>query len=289
MTTEATGTGSVTQAAVAATPAVEATPTSQVETNVDKILAFDPFAGNGNLPDDKVEVKKTPEVEGTPSSGADGANSKPATPTKEATPSPEIVALQKQIETLQTKIAPEAEVETPVETDVGGAIPEYNFDIPDQLLAAMASEDPKDKKIGTMMLVRGVAQGIHKTIMTTMAQDVIPRVIQGAVEATRAQIAQEKQMEMMRNDFYSNHKDLDKPELKPFISQTSLMLMKEQNATAWTPEFRDALANRVRGILQSVAGGAAKQPAISTGSPTRVAAPMLDEQQKQMQDMLATL
>lgn len=238
----------VTSPAPAPASAPAATPSSS-EMTAEEVLRFDPFGSN----------------EGTSGSsasnaGGDGSQEEPAptpptppaqppatTPTTPAAENPEMALMRKQLEDaralLQTGQPTEAQpapANSPYE-----AVPAYDFNINDELIGALNSGDPQAMKIGLAAVSQGVAQAVHKTILAQIKTAIGPHLMQQMVQGMQAQ----QQQEQVAKDFYGTYPELNTPALRSVVLSTAQQLAAETGASEYSPQFRDAVAARVRSVL----------------------------------------
>lgn len=127
----------------------------------------------------------------------------------------------------------------------------YNLTIPDQLFAAMNSEDPNERRQAIAHAFNGLARVVHSNVRqeySTALQQQVPQMLQ--------QRQQHEQFQrQVFNDFYGANPDLNRPELRQAIVGVASQLMREGQATGqfqtWDANFSQALATRVRGVLSS--------------------------------------
>lgn len=132
------------------------------------------------------------------------------------------------------------------------ALPDYMYTIPPQLQQMMEAEDPAQRAKGYAHLISGALRIAHQTILAEVTKQIasvrteIPATINQQQQTVAAQRG-------VFDDFYSAHEDLKNPALGQFIYQQAMALSQEKPqliAGGWNPRFRDALAERVRGILK---------------------------------------
>ncbi len=195
----------------------------------------------------------------TPPTGAVPPAEPPA-PAPAPDPALEAMRVQNELltQTLQRMQQPAEPVSDPAAA-AAPAVPPYNFNVPDELLAHMRSEDPNEVRTGLAAFAQGVAQTVHRTVMqefTDQMGSVVPQYVQQSVSSVQ-------QQQEVFNDFYQVNKDLNLPELRPLVVSVAQQVASETGANAWSPQLRDAIASRVRGVLR----GNAPPPVAPTPAP----------------------
>ncbi len=243
------------------------------EFNAEELLNFDPFAKSGEEEQATAveaaavaptEAAPTPAAveEGKPAEAVAEAVAPEAAPPAPAE-DPAMVALRQQnelltqtLKTVQEAQAPaQAPAEAPAEAPAAD-IPAYSFNIPDELVKHIQSDDPAEVRTGVAALAQGVAQTVHQTVMQQFGEQMsqfVPNYVQQSV-------ASMQQQQEVFNDFYGNNKDLNVPELRPLVVSVAQQVASETGADSWSPTLRDAVATRVRGMLRSGAAPAASTP-----------------------------
>jgi hypothetical protein len=140
-------------------------------------------------------------------------------------------------------------------------LPNYQFQIPDQLLQMMDSDDPAQRKQALTYLGQGVAQSVHQMVRQEMT-DKMGRLQQELPQTIQQQQASQAQQRQIFEDFYGTYQDLNRPELRPTIVEVAKSVAGEYQQKGmpvqWGPEFKQAVANRVYQVLGRQPG---QQPA----------------------------
>lgn len=152
----------------------------------------------------------------------------------------------------------------PAEEDADAAVfkkkefSDYSFNISPKLYNALFGSEVADEE--RMMALQGFASGIattvHNNIMESLGSwtkrqfNAVPRVVNYLVEQREASRATTKSL---RDDFYGAFPELNKPELSPIIRATIQSIQKETGATAWTPQMRNLVGERVKKVLSAYA------------------------------------
>lgn len=243
---------------------------------VGKAMAFDPFTPAGE------ELNpNTTNVNGSPAADGGANGTQPASVTQApATNGGAPVAtapVQSEAERLLAENAKllNAVLTTPVSPTQSAEktanpqpkapdIPAYDYTIPDQLIAAMSSEDPNERKKGTAMLIKGVAQGIHKTIIEGVNSQ-LQQLVQNLPAIITQHTQHIQQAQTVETDFYGKFPQLKHEQLRPLVAKVAEGIMKEKKQTSWTPELRDAIGAKVielvRSAVPATAAVATPQPA----------------------------
>lgn len=141
-------------------------------------------------------------------------------------------------------------------------MPDYDYQIPDQLVVALNSEDPAERKAALAATIKGVAQGIHRTV----AQAVVARLVQleqSIPNSIQGRMEQAQQAQTVMQDFYGKFPQLNTPQLRQLVKTVAAEHLSSIPNAQWSPEMRDAIGAKVLGVLTSIAPQAqpAAQPA----------------------------
>lgn len=270
-------------------------------------LRHDPFPG-GKAPEAKPDkVAKAPKAKSADSKAAgdktgggapaDGGGSDTSQPAGGPAPDPEKEALresnrhaaelleaykrggsQPAAEPKSGARAPSGKAGTAPQDD--SAEPTYNFNIPDQLVQALTSDDVNTFKTGVAGFAQGIGQGVHKQVtqyiekqLPKMMEKMIPAMIQSHMQSYNSRKA-------IFDDFYGTYKELNNPTLYPVISDITGKVMQEMRTDKWSPAIRDTVAKRVKEFISSIGGNAApangntqlpKHPVLGGGNNSRPA------------------
>lgn len=142
------------------------------------------------------------------------------------------------------------------------ALPNYQFQIPDELLQMMDSDDPAQRKQALTYLGQGVAQSVHQMVRQEMT-DKMGRLQQELPQTIQQQQAAQAQQRQIFDDFYGTYQDLNRPELRPTIVEVAKAVAGEYQQkgmpVSWGPEFKQTVANRVYQVLGRQPGQQAPQ------------------------------
>jgi len=143
-------------------------------------------------------------------------------------------------------------------------VPAYSYEINDQMLRAVTSEDMRERAQALTAFAVNLSQTVHQRaveqVRTEIAQ-VLPNYIQSIA-------VQEYQRREIARDFYSTYPELDRQEITPVVAQVAQQVMQETKANGWTPKVRDAVAARVKTMLGAVANPVQQRPAPPMAAPT---------------------
>lgn len=242
-----------------------------------------------DIPETPAGEEITPSAEGTESNGlpADGTkDGQPADATKtpegqsdpievlkqqnldaapKASTSDELISKAMDIMAKQAESTAEGAKEpdaAPPPDDYG-----YNMTIPDDIIAAVRSEDPQEASQGVHALVTGLAITVHKRVreefetkMTEMMQQ-IPNMMQShTTEASERQ--------RVFDDFYGTYPELNSPQMLGMVKQAATELAKETGAVTYSPEFKAALKAKIDANLSAMvkaAGGTMPEAPVNPG------------------------
>lgn len=141
------------------------------------------------------------------------------------------------------------------------------INIPDQLLAAMNSENPTERKMATTHLIASSMRTVHRMVLEQSVKMMQQQVAQAVPRFVQQQIMAHQRQQEVYQDFYGTFPDLSAPEIRPVIMATAERLQTEMNNPGWTPQFRDALGKRVRDLLRGYGGGPAAAPVAAVAPP----------------------
>ena len=251
------------------------------ENEVTDLLNYDPFstppdepptppAGESPPPTAEKEAAGEPAATaGAPAASA-AAGETPVAPTSSAPTdvgsggTVEVGILQrlvesqaKQIETLTRSLgdfekrptaAPAAAAPAGENAPSPAGLPSYDYDIPDELVDAMSSDDARTRKLALRALVKGTATAIHQEMMRSLEPRLseLPKAIESSVSRRQAEDA--RRGEILR-DFYTRFPDLSREELSPLVANVAQRVMAETGISQWNETLRDAVGNRTRQIL----------------------------------------
>jgi hypothetical protein len=143
----------------------------------------------------------------------------------------------------------------------------YNFNVPDQYMAALASEDVGQRKLALNGMLNGVANAVAQGVRAEMQQN-----MQNIPEMISSQTAQLTQQQEMNRDMYGTY-----PELASFrhlVGPTAMAVARETQAQSWTPELRDEVARRlapmIPGLFQRVQQNLAARVALPQGQAVQI-------------------
>lgn len=238
------------------------------DSEIKEILAFDPFS----VLKPPAQEGQEGDGEGKPAeAGAEGGDASPEPEAKPPAPKPAEAAEGGEDEGARLREAvakllgtqpakPEAQQPAQPQQPQAPAQPEqpkgdgefqgYNFQVPDEVIGAIGSDDPAVVRKGVNALVNGLANKLAKDFGGMMAQ--AAQVIQQkAVEAALGQVNVKSQEQQVRDDFYGAFKDLKEvkdrlPAFDGLVWQTATQLMQASQTKGWTPEFRDQLGSVLR-------------------------------------------
>ncbi|GMQ92424.1 MAG: hypothetical protein BMS9Abin11_1753 [Gammaproteobacteria bacterium] len=251
----------VAEAAPAAAPSFDSLDEALSADETQALMNFDAFAveEETELPAAAEAEAETPAAEGEVPPEGEGEALEPGNEDDEppvdegptAAAAVENAALLQRIAALeQAKAAPAAPPADPGAS--ADAEPAFAFDIPDQLMELMGSEDPGERKQAVAALSRGIARETYRAAMAQVSEafKTMPGVVQAAIN-------QQNSSRAVFEDFYGAHGDLNRPELRAVIMETAKGVMAEEaakqglqvNQMPWSEDLRDKVAKRAREVL----------------------------------------
>lgn len=147
-------------------------------------------------------------------------------------------------------------------------VPEYDYQIPDQLVVALNSEDPVERKAALAATIKGVAQGIHRTVAQAVVQR-LTQLEQSIPNSIQSRMVQAQQAQTVMTDFYGKFPQLNTPQLRQLVKTVAEEHMKAIPNVQWSPELRDAIGAKVLGVVSSI------MPQGQVGAPAPVQAPVM--------------
>lgn len=156
-------------------------------------------------------------------------------------PDPLASTLGKLNETLEKIGTPRApENTTPPEYE---KLPDYNYNVPDEIMTALGSENPAHAKAAVAAIATGISRQTHQVVLGTVKQMLEQAILPAIASRIQESIAASE----VYRDFYSTHKDLADPRYRPIIENVAKQMLKP--GVGWTPELRDAIANQAKALL----------------------------------------
>jgi len=126
----------------------------------------------------------------------------------------------------------------------------YEMSVPDEIVEALANEEPRVRKQALNALVNGISNKLAKDFGNAMA--VMARHVQEqAVQAALGQVDNRTNEQKVRDDFYNNNADLKElvnnlPALDAVVWQTTQQIATATGAKGWSPQLRDQVAATLR-------------------------------------------
>lgn len=281
---------------------------------IETLMGLDPFAEPpAETSDGGTGEEPPPKAEETPPTGSEPGTETPAGE-EEQTPAgeqpatqedPEKALLRQQVEQLTQTVTqlsqqmqqsagqqpgqqPGQSGQQPSGEAPQIEIPDYAFNIPDELVGLLDSDNPAERKQGFAAMAQGLARTVHQVVMGAVQQtyiDPLPQQFQGMIE-------QQLQAKEIFSDFYGKYSALNKPELRPLVIQTMQQVVQETGAKQWSDSLRDTIGARVMGLIgQGVTTPPPKTPAKTPAQPTpagpgtRPAAPVVDQSANSSDDI----
>lgn len=180
-------------------------------------------------------------------------------------------------------------------------IQQYTHDVPDDVLNALGSDDPGQRRAGIQAIMTASGVRTHMVVQQLMGQafQALEQRIMQTVQRTQA--TQTQQTDMQR-DFYGRYPALNDPMIKPVVVQAAQLLLREQphlaQAGGYTPQLGDAIAQFIAQRAPALAAlinpqqpAPTPQPAAQRQGPpaqfgTTGARPPIDQQVESIADML---
>lgn len=170
-----------------------------------------------------------------------------------------------------------------------GALPPYMYQVPPQVVAALAHEDPNIRgqalAAWTAASLQQVHHGVRQELTKVIAKmrEEVPLVIQTMLQYQNA-------TQSIFQDFYGTYKEFDKPEFRQVILSVAQAVKAERPDLAqggWNARFRDEVANRAAKVLnlQLAPRQQGGQPQKLSSTTSRPGTQQLNGQAKHIGDM----
>lgn len=201
-----------------------------------------------------------PAVEGQPPLSA-GVAGPPAAPAADE-------RTQGFMQALQWMQAQQAAQQQPQQPNMPPPPPAYAYDINEQMLRAVTSDDMREREMALKAFAVNLSQTVHQRAVEQLREEVAR-----AMPAFVRQVAtQEYERKSIAQDFYGKYPEFDRPEVLPVVAQVAQQVMQETGASAWSAKVRDAVAGRTRALLGALANNGQQRPAPQMTAPS--ASPM---------------
>ena len=147
----------------------------------------------------------------------------------------------------------------------------YQFAIPEGLSTALMSDDLPTRNTALQALIQGTSRTIHTEVVKAMRQE-FSKAVPGLVQTM---LRSHQNQQSVFQDFYGKHQHLANPIFRPIVQQVAVMVARERGAAGWSPELRDAIAERVNQQLQGAGFQftAAPQVQVQPAAPVTPAGP----------------
>jgi|SRR5215831_4968865 len=284
--------------------------TPENEPSLQEILQFDPFPadgggsdtadtsagttdgsaeaappGGGQSGEEKPEGAVAPQQASQPASTTAVSSGEPPKPVSQADLQAAIRDMSQQVAgAVRAAVPPQP---SPAEQPQPN---KFNLGVPDALVNALRSEDPKEFSAGVGAMINGVANHVWNAFTEHLVKDIlpnIPRMIEGHTQSIQRQ-------EAVARDFYGAYPQLQIPELTSAIQTIGAQIAQEYamagKPLGWSSELRDAIAERIfmrLPMLRTVPAAAAAAPAarrsFATGNGAR---PPVQTEPTEQQDMM---
>lgn len=246
------------------------------DASFEDIFRFDPFAAKDKAGDEN-GATGTASTEGTPqpSDGTVPPVTPPVAPTGQQatqpqTPAPQtppaqtpaqmdpvtaanLAAAQALTAAAQNFRQPPAQPQTPADDPSLN----YNFELPQPLVAALTHEDPNVRMRATSAMNAALAREVHTRMraeMTRYAETTLPQMMQSMLRAHTFR-------ETIKNDFYGKYPMLNNPHLAPMVASiTTEVLNSAGPNVSWSDQIRDSIAEKIFTMVPGLRVPAGQQP-----------------------------
>lgn len=226
--------------------------------NILDVLHFDPFPKGSEIPQEAerkpVDNDKAASGEGNETNAppAQAPERKEAESTKPAQDD-QVKHWRELAERYQELYKEKAGTKEEPVVDDKPKLPQYDFNIPDELIGALTGDDLGKFKQGVSALAKGIAMATHAQMVKHLEEAMSPRFA-AIPELIQTMANNQRQLKTVHDDFYGKYPELNHPELKGFVKTIGEQVAKELGKKAWDAELRDSTAKRVKEILSVTTG-----------------------------------
>jgi hypothetical protein len=217
----------------------EAAPAAEprAEPSIAEILAYDPF--EAAEPETTKPVVKAPKAVEPPVVAPAAPVAEPVAPAID----PNVAALRDAVADLVNReAAPTAPAATP---EAKPQQPRFNFQVPNDVVNALRSDDQEVATHGLNALVNGLSNAIWQAQQEFIASELIPQI----PRMIQQHMSMVEERRRVHDEFYGAYPHLNKPELKPFVGQLAIQLAQETGAKTWDTAFSQKLVERLATII----------------------------------------
>lgn len=153
-------------------------------------------------------------------------------------------------------------------------LPPYVFQITDEYIDALRSENPEMNRRAIMGIVQGTARAVHQNLRTEY-QEHVQTAVQNYVQRHTTSSRIEN---TVMQDYYGTYPSHNNPALQPVVVGVAQRIMRETGAQAWTPELRDRIGQGVNEILKQAMGQPSQGAPPGGGGQPAAAEPVQQQQ-----------
>ncbi len=212
-----------------------------------------PAAQGAQVPAQQQQVQGQPQAQQVPVQQTPG---EAALQAQNAFLSNQIAALQAQATQAQAAPAPAAPA-PPTQA------PQYNMQVPPAILAGIASDDPNVQGAALNQLINGVAETV-----STQVRGEMDNRFQQVPQQIQPMLAREQENQRIQQDMYGTYPELNG--YREYVVAAAKQL-EPTYGTAWSPQLRDAIAERVSpmvpGLYQRMQHARAQQVGLQQVQP----------------------
>jgi hypothetical protein len=139
---------------------------------------------------------------------------------------------------------------------VAKSLPQYQFQIPQEVMEKMGSDDPNQIRAGLSEFATGVASVAHYNVamqfeerIAELEKQLLEKSVQQFRQTTQAEEAAKQTQKTVFDDFYGKYPELNKPGLQEFVQMQAQQLAKQYGVTGWSEQFRDTLGAHCKKLL----------------------------------------
>lgn len=139
---------------------------------------------------------------------------------------------------------------------VAKSLPQYQFQIPQEVMDKMGSDDPNQIRAGLAEFATGVASVAHYNVamqfeerIAELEKQLLEKSVQQFRQTTQAEEQAKKTQKTVFDDFYGKYPELNKPGLQQFVQMQAQQLAQQYGVTGWSEQFRDTLGAHCKKLL----------------------------------------
>jgi hypothetical protein len=165
--------------------------------------------------------------------------------------------------------------------------PRFTLGVPEQLVGALNSDDPKERGLALNAVVSGVANHVWDAMQTHL-QEQLAQLVEGIPRVISAHSSYAKETERVSTDFFGKYEMFKGEAFGPILQDAALKVAQAWQGAgkpiSWNEEFRDAVAENMftrfpmlRAAAPAAPAADTKRVPFATGGGARQPAPAVNE------------